>query len=99
MEMPVQIVQSDSRVRENVGKRAVQRGPLVYCVEEADNPLFDQLTLSPDTRLNPIFAPGLLNGVVAITAVTGEEEMVFIPYYAWDNRDAGQMKVWVDYIE
>lgn len=99
IDMPVEIVQSDPRVKENIGKRAVQRGPLVYCVEEADNPLFDQLTLSPDTRLDAMFTPGLLNGVVAVTAVTGEEEMVFIPYYAWDNRDAGQMKVWIDYVE
>ncbi|MDD4631471.1 MAG: glycoside hydrolase family 127 protein, partial [Proteiniphilum sp.] len=99
MEMPVETVQSDPRVKENIGKRAVQRGPLVYCVEEADNPFFDQLTLSPDTRLDAMFTPGLLNGVVTITAVAGEEKMVFIPYYAWDNRDAGQMKVWIDYVE
>ncbi len=35
--MEVQVIESDSRVRETVGKAAVQRGPVVYCLEEADN--------------------------------------------------------------
>lgn len=35
--MEVQILESDSRVRENIGKAAVVRGPVVYCLEEADN--------------------------------------------------------------
>lgn len=32
-----QFVRSDARVRENIGKVALVRGPLVYCMEEADN--------------------------------------------------------------
>lgn len=35
--MEVQVIESDSRVRETVGKATVQRGPVVYCLEEADN--------------------------------------------------------------
>lgn len=35
--MKVQVIESDSRVRETIGKAAVQRGPVVYCLEEADN--------------------------------------------------------------
>jgi len=35
--MEVRIVEADSRVRENIGKAAVMRGPVVYCLEEADN--------------------------------------------------------------
>lgn len=37
MEMPVRILTADSRVREDIGKVAVARGPVVYCLEEADN--------------------------------------------------------------
>ncbi|MCI9072369.1 MAG: glycoside hydrolase family 127 protein [Lachnospiraceae bacterium] len=37
MEMPVRILESDPRVRENMGKVALARGPIVYCLEEADN--------------------------------------------------------------
>lgn len=35
--MDIQVIEADSRVRETIGKVAVQRGPLVYCLEEADN--------------------------------------------------------------
>ena len=37
MDMPVEKVSADPRVRQNTGKRALQRGPLVYCLEETDN--------------------------------------------------------------
>jgi len=37
MDMPVRILEADSRVRENIGKVAIARGPVVYCLEEADN--------------------------------------------------------------
>ena len=36
-EMPVTFMESNPRVRQNAGKLAVTRGPLVYCLEEADN--------------------------------------------------------------
>ncbi len=37
MEMPVRRVYANLHVRENIGKTAVMRGPLVYCLEEKDN--------------------------------------------------------------
>ena len=35
--MEAQIFQADSRVREDIGKLAVKRGPIVYCAESVDN--------------------------------------------------------------
>ena len=35
--MDVKIMQADPMVREDIGKVAVARGPMVYCLEEADN--------------------------------------------------------------
>ncbi|HJA92959.1 MAG TPA: glycoside hydrolase family 127 protein [Candidatus Eisenbergiella merdipullorum] len=35
--MTVRLVEADSRVREDIGRAAVTRGPIVYCLEEADN--------------------------------------------------------------
>ena len=99
MDMPVEIEQADPHVKENVGKRAIQRGPLVYCVEETDNPSFDELTLSSTTKFNETFNSSLLNGVTTIEAITDNKNIKFIPYYAWDNREAGRMKVWIDYNE
>lgn len=97
MDMPVEVIEDDPRVSENIGKRAVQRGPLVYCMEEADNASFDKLFLTKETKFKESFDPSMLNGVVAINATTNSGSIRFIPYYAWDNREPGQMKVWVDY--
>ncbi|MDR0636347.1 MAG: glycoside hydrolase family 127 protein [Treponema sp.] len=36
-DMPVTFVQANPKVREDAGKTAVMRGPVVYCLEEADN--------------------------------------------------------------
>lgn len=98
--MPVEKVAADPRVKQNVGKRAVQRGPLVYCVEETDNPQrFDQAALSPRTSFETRFVPTLLGGVTTVEAIDGNRKIRLIPYYAWDNRQAGRMKVWIDYQE
>lgn len=99
MDMPVEVVAADPRVKEDVGKRCLQRGPVVYCMEEVDNPEFDKLSLSQATTYEAGFKSELLNGVVAITASEGDTRINFIPYYAWDNREAGQMQVWVNYNE
>lgn len=37
LDMPVETLESNPKVRENIGKIAVKRGPVVYCIEEADN--------------------------------------------------------------
>jgi DUF1680 family protein len=99
LEMPVEVVAADPHVKEDIGKRAIQRGPLVYCIEQADNANdFDKLALSAATRFTTTFEPSLLNGVMTIKTISNKE-ITFIPYYSWDNRDAGEMKVWLDYNE
>ena len=35
--MEVKVIEADSKVREDIGKVAVTRGPIVYCLEETDN--------------------------------------------------------------
>ena len=45
------------------------------------------------------FEPELLNGIITITATQGTDTYKFIPYYAWDNREAGKMRVWIKYAE
>jgi len=93
LEMPVKVNAADPNVKEDEGKRAVSRGPLVYCLEEADNPQIGEAVISETASFETAFAPGELGGIVKITEDNGN---VFIPYYSWDNREAGRMKVWVD---
>ena len=97
--MPVEVVKADDRVKANVGRRAIQRGPLVYCIEEVDNKKFDKVELTPETVYSTQFEADLLGGVQTITAQNGKQTIKFIPYYAWDNREAGKMEVWVKYNE
>jgi len=99
MDMPVEVVAADPRVKANIGKRAIQRGPIVYCLEEADNSTFDTIELTPSTSYSINTEKDLLGGVVTITAENGNQKYKFIPYYTWDNRNPGKMKVWTDYKE
>lgn len=96
MDMPVEVVAADPRTKEDEGMRAIQRGPIVYCIEEADNKDgFDDLKISENADFTTAFEKNLLNGVVTIDAKVGDQTLKYIPYYSWDNREAGKMKVWV----
>lgn len=97
MDMQVRMDAADPNVKADVGKRAVCRGPLVYCMEETDNPeTYDAVKLNGETTFAENWQPELLDGV---TTVRSSDGAVFVPYYAWDNREAGRMKVWIDYEE
>lgn len=97
MNMPVKVVAADPRVKADVGRRAVQRGPLVYCVEQADNKDFDSVVISSEDKFSCEYEPQTLGGVCVITASYAGRSVRFVPYYAWDNREPGKMEVWVRY--
>ena len=97
MDMPVEMVSADPRVTADAGKRAVRRGPLVYCAEETDNPDFSSLSISEDTEFSVEHAPGMLGDIDVIRATDSGREMTFIPYFLWDNREPGRMLVWLPY--
>lgn len=99
LDMPVEVVAADPRVEANVGKRAIQRGPLVYCVEESDlvNVDWNEIDLSKDSNFKTVKAVGKLDGMLQIEGEVGSERFAMIPYFAWDNRHEGRMKVWIDY--
>ena len=115
--MPVERMRSHPAVRMTAGKVALQRGPVVYCLEEADNPVVPlaRISLSPDAEVVSTHVPELLGGV---TVLEGEGEMLddtgwegglygvgqpstravkirAVPYCTWDNREPGQMLVWL----
>jgi len=97
MGMEVEVVEADPRIKANIGKRAIQRGPLVYCLEQVDNPAIEKSLITSDMSFCTTCDTDL--GVVGIVGTTADETLKFIPYYAWDNRKPGRMKVWVDYKE
>lgn len=74
--MEAQLVRSHPQLRANAGRVAIQRGPLVYAVEEADNghgPV-SSLVIRKDAPLAARFDPKLLGGAVVIEGQAMAEE-------------------------
>jgi len=68
MDMRVKLVISHPKVISNTGKVAIKRGPIVYCLEQVDNPDVDvwSIGVSSKSDLKVKYEPNLLNGVVVI---------------------------------
>ncbi|WP_308638278.1 glycoside hydrolase family 127 protein [Paenibacillus silvisoli] len=68
-ELTVQLTASHPAIRANAGKAAIERGPLVYCLEEIDNgALLPALSILPGAEPQSSYDAGLLGGAVVITA-------------------------------
>jgi hypothetical protein len=108
--MPVRRIVANEQVQADGGRVALQRGPIVYCAEWPDNPggRVRNLMLSDKEKLTAEFRPDLLGGVAVIKGravalayneqggvVKREQDFTAIPYYAWANRGAGEMIVWI----
>ncbi|GAF41196.1 hypothetical protein FC83_GL002122 [Agrilactobacillus composti DSM 18527 = JCM 14202] len=121
LDMQVTLMRSSNRVEADFGKVAVQRGPLVYAAESADNqtPLW-AYRLNNQSVATTQFESQLLDGVTIVklpaqkVAVESENAELYqpiqqapmnweattltmVPYYAWANRENGQMAVWQHY--
>jgi DUF1680 family protein len=107
--MPVRRVVAHRNVAADKGKVALQRGPIVYCLEGPDNDghVLD-LVIPDDTALDASFQPDLLGGVVTVTGTAktakrtvdgalvpaAKRPFTAIPYYAWAHRGKAPMTVW-----
>ena len=96
--MPIRRVVANPQVDDLNGKVALERGPIVYAIESADNPdgVLD-VGLSDSSPLVADHRPDLLGGVMVIQGETDAgKSFTAIPYYAWGHRGDGQMTVWMD---
>jgi DUF1680 family protein len=123
--MQPQLLEANAQVIENNGRVAVQRGPLVYCLEQIDQSegvaLKDvalKLGKNSNASFQEEFQKDLLGGVLVLRhagAAFGESaehhqlyfhysgeprkanlvSLTLIPYYAWANRTATPMQVWI----
>ncbi|MEX0321561.1 MAG: glycoside hydrolase family 127 protein [Puniceicoccaceae bacterium] len=116
--MEAKLIAGHPRIEEVRNQVAIQRGPVVYCVETADLPAGTDILdvhVSPNTDFVSVHEPGLLGGITVLkgelkintsrksdslyqdfrqpewVSIKGE----LIPYYAWSNRGAGEMSVWL----
>ena len=69
MDMPVERVYANPNSKELKGRVALQRGPVVYCLETCDNVTndLDKLMLPRDSKIEAKFEPNLLGGVVTLS--------------------------------
>jgi DUF1680 family protein len=107
--MPIRRVVSHEAVEANAGRVALERGPIVYCVESPDNGGQALNLWLPDaTDLVSQHCPDLLGGVTVLrgqamashrnqdeSVTTKAVELTAIPYYAWANRGPSEMAVWL----
>lgn len=100
---------ANKNVKSDLGKLALQRGPIIYCAEWVDyNGKTSNLLLPEKTLFTTDFKPGLLNGVMVLKAEvpaenintersavnTTKQSFTAIPYYAWAHRGKGEMTMW-----
>jgi DUF1680 family protein len=119
--MQVRLMESHSRLTSNAGQTAITRGPLVYCIEQADNgagdirdivlcdgaswEVVESKDLSgiaclssaavrrDDSGDGPLYKPRGRSGRLDAAKVTA------VPYFAWANRSAGPMRVWIPTVD
>lgn len=104
--MDIRRVKANDRVEDDRGKLALERGPIVFCLEGKDQP--DSIVFNkfiPDTApVEAVYDAGLLNGVVVLNgrakALQKDGSVMdvsfkAIPYSTWNNRGADQMAVWI----
>ena len=105
--MEVRRVKANEKLKEDIGKVALQRGPLMYCAEWPDNNgAVSTIVLPAAAIFTTEYEPALLNGIMVLkTEVnkilvtdnkvnTSKQPFMAIPYYAWANRGKGEMMLW-----
>jgi uncharacterized protein len=89
--MNIRKVKANGLVKEDEGMAALQRGPLIYCLEADDECKdIESITLNSSDFIFE-FRPDLLNGTGTVVG----KDFRAIPYFSWANRNEGAMKVWI----
>jgi len=108
--MDVKLIEAKAELKQNNNRIAIQRGPVVYCVEGADNNNKAwNIVLPADTKFETIDYKIMDEPVKALTAEvpvvlvaedglsisTEKRKIIAIPYYTWANRGKNEMQVWL----
>ena len=106
--MEVRRVVANEKIKDDRGKIALQRGPLMYCAEWTDNNgKTSNIIIPANTNFTTEYKAELLNGVTVLKAEvpavlisnneninTVKQQFTAIPYFSWANRGKGEMMVW-----
>jgi len=111
--METEKVIANTNVKDDVSRFALERGPIVYCLEGPDNrdSLVQNIMVDKNAVATTNYHTDLLNGVGVInikgqstkrqlnsdSLLTVNQNVTAIPYYAWANRGPSEMTVWIPY--
>jgi DUF1680 family protein len=122
LRMEPTLMEAHPRIDPTRGSVAIERGPLVYCLEQVDqDPQVDIADVQIDVQgpLAVEWQDDLLDGVMLVAAsgrlpdvsawedalyrpmgsgtadVAKQTKLTAVPYYAWANRGANAMRVWI----
>jgi DUF1680 family protein len=97
------VTSPDPHVDAARGCVALERGPLVYCIETADLPhglALEEVEVDAAAKPVAIARPDLGPDVVGLVVPAsrrgaGPVEVGAVPYLAWANRTVGAMRIWI----
>ena len=104
--MEVRRIVANDNAEDDRGKVALERGPIVYCLEgndQADHHIFNKYILN-SSPISAHYEQDLLNGVVVLDGEAKEVEQDgtvkdvkfrAIPYSTWNNRGNEPMEIWI----
>lgn len=108
--MTIKTIVARPEIKQDSNRIAIQRGPIVYCVEGADNNgKAWNIIVPPQTKFDTIDYKIMDEPVKALTAEvpvvivaedglsirTEKRKIIAIPYYTWANRGKNEMQVWL----
>lgn len=111
--MKAEKILANEQVTDDKFRFALERGPLMYCIEGPDNldSSVQNIVVDQHAAVSEVFKPALLNGVTVLEMkgastkrqlnsdelVRTTQTVTAIPYYAWANRGPSDMTVWIPY--
>ena len=104
------MVKAREELKQDKGRIAIQRGPIVYCIEGADNngkawnviipgntkfETIDYKVLDESVKALTAEVPVITVGEDGLSLKTEKKKIIAIPYYTWANRGKNEMQVWL----
>jgi DUF1680 family protein len=94
--LPVRTVRGNNKIAATAGRVAFERGPVVYCIEDAEGRSKpEELTVTAAAKFEPRARADFLGGVTVVEIRDSANASEAIPYYAWNNRGLAPMAVWL----
>lgn len=111
--MDIQKIYAKAEVKDDRNRFALQRGPILYCLEGPDNKdsAVQNIVVDKNATIQAIEKPAMLNGVTVLQMqgsstkrqlnsdelIKSDQMVTAIPYYTWANRGPSDMTVWIPY--